>query len=95
MRRKSGFVAQLNCSTNLPRLFCWPCLLFAQGKSQTWTRKRYAVIRCFHSDCRKHERSNCHLEAYKKWKTFDAIERVDPLFMAYLYGRGHVLGYGI
>ena len=26
-----------------------------------------------------HERSNCYLEAYKKWKTFDATERVDIL----------------
>ena len=33
-------------------------------------------MRCFLSDCRKHGRSNCHLEAYKKWKT----ERVDILF---------------
>jgi len=32
------------------------------------------------SDCGKHERSNCHLEAYKKWKTFDVTERVDILF---------------
>ena len=37
-------------------------------------------MRCFLSDCRKHGRSNCHLEAYKKWKTFDATERVDILF---------------
>ena len=53
--------------------------MFAQGKSQTWTRKGYADVRCFLSDFRKHERSNCHLEAYKKWKTFDATERVDIL----------------
>ena len=37
-------------------------------------------MRCFLSDYRKYERSNCHLEAYKKWKTFDATERVDILF---------------
>jgi len=37
-------------------------------------------MHCFPSDCRKHEQSNCHLEAYKKWKTFDATERVDILF---------------
>ena len=37
-------------------------------------------MRCFLSDCRKHGQSNCHLEAYKKWKTFDATERVDILF---------------
>ena len=37
-------------------------------------------MRCFLYDCRKHERSNCHLEAYKKWSTFDATERVDILF---------------
>ena len=35
---------------------------------------------CSLSDCRKHERSNCHLEAYKKRKTLDATERVDILF---------------
>ena len=67
-------------STNLQRLFWWPCLLFAPGKSQTWTRKGYADMRCFLSDRRRQERSNCHLEAYKKWKTFDATERVDILF---------------
>ena len=43
-------------------------------------RKGYADMRCFLSDCRKHERSNCHLEAYKKWKKFDAPERIDILF---------------
>ena len=32
------------------------------------------------SDYGKHERSNCHLEAYKKWKTFDVTERVNILF---------------
>ena len=68
-------------STNLQRLFCWPCLLSARGKSQTWTRKCYADMRCFLYDCRKHERSKCHFEAYKKWKTFDATERVDILFV--------------
>ena len=67
-------------STNVQRLFCWPCLLFAPGKSQTWTRQGYADVRSCLSDCRKHGRSNCHLEAYKKWKTFDATERVVILF---------------
>ena len=47
-------------STNLQRLFCWPCLLFAPGKSEMWTRKGYADMRCFLSYCKKHERSNCH-----------------------------------
>ena len=37
-------------------------------------------MRCFLSNCRKHGQSNCHLEAYKKWKTFDATERVVILF---------------
>ena len=37
-------------------------------------------MHCFLSDCRKHERSNCHLETYKEWKTFDATGRVDILF---------------
>ena len=67
-------------STNLQRLLCWPCLLFAPGKSQTWTTEGYAEMCCFLSDCRKHEPSNCHLEAYKKWKTFHATERVDIIF---------------
>ena len=35
---------------------------------------------CLLSDCRKHERSNYHLEAYKKWKIFDVAEGVDILF---------------
>ena len=43
-------------------------------------KKRICRYALFFSDCRKHERSNCHLEAYKKWKTFDATERVDILF---------------
>ena len=67
-------------SANLQRLICWPCLLFPPGKSQTWTRQGYADMRCFLSDCRKHGRSNCRLEAYKKWKAFDATERVIILF---------------
>ena len=29
-------------------------------------KKGYTDMCCFLSDCRKHERSNCHLEAYKK-----------------------------
>ena len=37
-------------------------------------------MRCFLSDCRKHEGSNCLLEAYKNLKTFDATERVDIPF---------------
>ena len=28
----------------------------------------------FLSDCKKHERSCCHLEAFKKLKTFDVIK---------------------
>ena len=67
-------------STNLQRLFYWPCLSFAPGKSQMWTRQGYADMRCFLSDCRQQWRSNCHLEAYERWKTFDATERVDILF---------------
>ena len=67
-------------STNLQRMFCWPCLLFAPGKSQAWTRQGYADMRSFLSDCRKHGQSNCHLEAHKKWKTFDATERVVILY---------------
>jgi len=56
--------------------FAGRAFYFAPGKSQTWTRQGYADMRCFLSDCRKHGRSNCHFEAYKKWKTFDATERV-------------------
>ena len=67
-------------SPNLQRLFCWPCLLFAPRKSQTWTRKGYVDTRYFLSESRKRERSNCHLEVYKKWKTFDATEMVDIPF---------------
>jgi len=67
-------------STNLQRLFCWPCLLFAPGKLQILTRKGYADMCCFLSDCRKQEQSNCHFEAYKKGKTFGMTERVDILF---------------
>ena len=34
----------------------------------------------FLSDCRRHERSSCHLEAFKKWKTFDVTEMINFLF---------------
>ena len=37
-------------------------------------------MHCVLSDCRKHERLNCHLEAYKKWKTFDTTESIDIIF---------------
>ena len=37
-------------------------------------------MRSFLSDCKKHEQSKCHLEAYKKWKTFATTEWVNILF---------------
>jgi hypothetical protein len=67
-------------SEDLQRLFCWPCLLFVPGKSKTWTINGYCDVRSFLSDCRKHEKANCHMEAFKKWKTFDLTDRVDVLF---------------
>ena len=62
-------------SSNLRRLFCWPRLLFCPGKPVTWRRKRYTDMHDFLSDCKTHESSSCHLEAFKKWKIFDETER--------------------
>ncbi|XP_065070326.1 uncharacterized protein LOC135695262 [Rhopilema esculentum] len=62
------------------RLFCWPCLLFKPGVSQTWTETGYSNMRGFLSDCRKHEKAKSHFDSYKMWKTFDTGERVDVLF---------------
>ena len=52
-------------------LFCWPCLLFRPGASQTWTETGYTNMHGFLSDCKKHEKASAHLGAYKMWKTFD------------------------
>ena len=61
-------------------LFCWPCILFRPGLSQTWTETGNTNMQGFLSDCRKHEKANAHMEAYKMWRTFDVTERVDVLF---------------
>ena len=67
-------------SEGMKGLFCWPCLLFRPGASQTWTETGYTNMHGFLSDCKKHEKTRAHLEAYKMWKTFDVTERVDVLF---------------
>ena len=61
-------------------LFCWPCLLFKPGASQTWTETGYTNMQGFLSDCKKYEKASAHLGAYKMWKTFDVTERVDVSF---------------
>ena len=61
-------------------LFCWPCLLFKPGVSQSWTERGYTNLRNVLSDGKKHEKSTAHLEAYKMWKTYDVSERVDVMF---------------
>ena len=61
-------------------LFCWPCLLFMPGMSQTWTETGYSNMHSFLSDCKKHVKAKTHLEAYKTWKTFDVTERIDVVF---------------
>ena len=60
-------------------LFCWPCLLFRPGASQTWTETGYTNMHGFLPDCKKHEKASAHLGAHKMWKTFDVTERVDVL----------------
>ena len=67
-------------SASLNRLFCWPCLLFCPGKSQSWTEKGYANMHSFLSDCKKREKATCHFNTFKQWKTFDVSERVDVVF---------------
>ena len=61
-------------------LFCWPCLLFKPGISQSWTERGYTNLRNVWPDGKKHEKSKSHLEDYKKWKKFDVSERVDVMF---------------
>ena len=69
------------CGSNSSNsLYCWPCLLFKPGVSQSWTEKGYGNMRNVLSDGRKHEKSKSHMEAYKMWKTFDFSERVDVMF---------------
>ena len=60
--------------------FCWPCLLFKLGVSQSWTERGYTNLGNVLSDGKKHEKSTAHLEAYKMWKTYDVSERVDVMF---------------
>ena len=67
-------------SEGMKGLFCWPCLLFRPGVSQTWTETGYTNMHGFLCDCKKHEKASAHLGAYKMWKTFDVTERVDVLF---------------
>ena len=68
-------------STNLQRLFCWPCFLFAPGKSQRGQEKDMPICVVFFpiAECMSNRtaiwrpiRSGRHL--------FDATERVDILF---------------
>ena len=66
-------------SSALKKLFCWPCLLFCPGKSPTWTKSGYNDMHGFLSDCKKHERSNSHMGAFKTWKMYGAGVRVDSL----------------
>ena len=39
-------------------LFCWPCLLFRPGVSQSWTETGYSNMRNILSDGKKHEKSS-------------------------------------
>ena len=58
-------------------LFCWPCLLFRPGVSQSWTERGYGNLRNNLPDGGKHEKSKSQMEAYKMWKTFDVSEGID------------------
>ena len=40
-------------SEGMKGLFCWPCLLFRLGASQTWTETGYTNMHGFLSDCKK------------------------------------------
>ena len=68
-------------SEGMKCLFCWPCLLFRPRRaSQTWAETGYKNMHAILCDCQKHERAKSHMQAYKMWKTFDMLERVDVLF---------------
>ena len=43
-------------SEGMKGLFCWPCLLFRPGASQTWTETGYTNMHGFLSDCKKNMR---------------------------------------
>ena len=66
-------------SSKLQKMFCWPCLLLFPGMSVTWTRNGYSNVRSFLSDCKKHEVSQCHLEAIKTVKAFEVTGKFDVL----------------
>jgi len=56
-------------SEALQKLFCWPCILFSPGTSRSWTLNGYANMQGFLSDCKKHERSQCHVSAVEKYNS--------------------------
>ena len=60
-------------SSDMLKLFCWPCLLFCPGKNG------YSDVHSFHSDCKKHEKAKSYMGAFKTWKTYGAGVRVDSL----------------
>ena len=67
-------------SASRDRLFCWPCLLFQPRKSTTWAHTGYNNMHSYTVDCKKHENTKAHFDAYKQWQMFDSREGVDVLF---------------
>ena len=76
MRRKNGFVAQLiykDC-------FAGHAFYLLQENRKRGQDRDMPICVVFFPIAESMGRSNCHLEAYKKWKTFDATEGVVILF---------------
>ena len=61
----------LSGSTQLKRLFCWPCLLFCPGMSPTWSKNGHSNMHGILCDCKKHEKVKSHMSAFKTWKTYE------------------------
>ena len=64
-------------STFKHKMFCWPCLLYCLGTSETWTKTGYKNMQGFLSDFKKHENVKSHMNALKNWKIFSAREARD------------------
>ena len=65
----------LTASTELNKLFCWPCLLFNTSK-RTWNDSGFDSLNSFTKAALKHQRSKLHMMSVVHLKTFGEC-RVD------------------
>ena len=62
-------------SSELSKLFCWPCLLFPNEKS-TWNTSGYSDLNNFTTAVKRHEKSRCHISSSFQWNSFGKV-RID------------------